>query len=168
MPVLHTERLVLHPLSAELARAALDGTALPAAPGFPSTDDAGLLEMLALAPDTAGHVYLLEHDGAMIGTLGGCGQLDPDGRQEISYGLVPQARRRGLATEAVAALCAVLEREPGVREICAQVEPGNAPSLRLLHRLAFDQAASSCTGHLLFVRAAPGRPPARLRGRHVC
>jgi len=168
MPVLRTERLVLHPLSPELARQALDGTALPAAPGFPSTDDAGLLERLTVASEPAGHVYLLEHDGALIGTVGVCSQVDADGRQEIGYGLVPHARRRGLATEAVAALCAVLEREPGVREISALVDTGNIRSLRLLDRLGFDELPGACAGHRLLVLGTRRRPPVRLRGRHVC
>lgn len=167
MPVLRTERLVLRPLTADLARTVLDGGTLVAAPGFPRAEDVGLLERVTGFGDPAPHVYLVEHDGALIGTLGVSGPVDGAGRQEIGYGLVPAARGRGLATEAVAALCAVLERS-GVGAVCAQVELGNLPSLRLLERLGFREVPDGASGHQLLVRDPAGRAPVRLRGRHVC
>ena len=166
--VVRTERLVLRPLSPAVARELLD----PGVPGgFPSEDDTRVLTQVATA--SAGdvrHTYLLLHRDHPIGTLGVAGALSPDGDQELGYSLVPAARGQGLGTEAVGALCAVLERQDGVRRLTAEVRPGNEASLRLLTRLGFVEVGGASTGHLLLARAAPGQPPIRRRwaGRHVC
>jgi len=166
--VLYTERLVLRPLTPALARELL---ASPPEQGFPGPDDLGLLGRTAATEDAdARHTYLLERDGRPIGTLGVAGALSPDGDQELGYRLVPAARGQGFGTEAVGALCAVLEREPGVRRLTAEVRPGNGASRRLLHRLGFHEVDGGSTGHLLLARAASTHAPARRRitGRHVC
>ncbi len=166
--VLYTERLVLRPLTPALARGLL---AAPSGRGFPGPDDLDLLARTAATEDAdARHTYLVEQDGRPIGTLGVAGALSPDGDQELGYRLVTPARGQGYGTEAVGALCAVLEREPGVRRLTAAVRPGNEASRRLLYRLGFLEVDGGSTGHLLFARAAPGSAPAfrRIAGRHVC
>lgn len=165
--VLRTERLTLRPLTAGLARELLDRLD---ADGFPRADDRELLLRKAASPnEPAGYSYVLEHAGQPVGTLGVAGALSPDGDQELSYGLVPSARGAGLATEAVGALCAVLEREPGVRRLTAEVRPGNEASLRLLRRLGFCEVEDASAGHLRLARAAPGQSMRqRIVGRHVC
>lgn len=170
-PVLRTERLVLRPLDAATARALLDGTSgLALAPGFPTDDDRSVLAGVAAAGADAGGTWLAEHDGALVGTLGAAGPVAPDGDQEVGYGLVPAAQGQGLATEAVGAVCAVLERRPRVRRLVAQVLPGNAASVALLRRLGFVEVSGGTPPHVLLARAAPGAPPVRERiaGRHVC
>lgn len=170
-PVLRTERLVLRPVTAALASALLDGTSgLQLAEGFPGDDDRDVLRGLARSGEDARGSWVVEHDGRLVGTLGGAGPVSPDGDQEIGYGLVPSARRQGLATEAVGAVCAVLERRPGVRRLTAEVLPGNEGSMRLLRRLGFAQVDGGSPPHVLLARAAPGAPPVRERiaGRHVC
>ena len=171
-PVLSTERLVLRPATATSAPDLL----CPRPNGFPRADDASVLAgVLASAADGhGGHggdgVYVVELHGEPIGTVGCAGGLSPDGDQEVGYGLVPAARGRGLATEAVGALCAHLERAPGVLRLTAEALPGNSASLRVLHRLGFVPVAGGSQGHQLLARAAPGRPAVRphLAGRHVC
>lgn len=166
--VLRTERLVLRPLTPGSAQALLDR---PTTNGFPSADDAGLLQRVASRPaDEARRAYVVEHEGAPVGTLGIAGGITTDGDQEVGYSLVPAARGRGLATEAVGALCAVLDADPDVRRLTAEVRPGNDASLRLLHRLGFVEVDGSSTGHLLLARTPPGAPSLRRRiaGRHVC
>lgn len=165
-PVLHTERLTLRPLTAATARALQ--TPLPN--GFPRDDDASVLRAVEASGADAWGSYVVEHDGVPVGTVGAAGGLSPDGDQELGYGLVPSARGQGLATEAVAAVAAVLERTPGVRRLVAEVQPGNSASMRVLHRLGFVPVAGGSEGHQLLARAAPGRPAVRphLPGRHVC
>lgn len=166
-PVLHTERLTLRPLTAERAAALLD--AAPA-DGFPTDDDAQVLRgVLASGADAHGS-FVVEQGGRPVGTAGAAGGLSPDGDQEIGYGLVPDARRQGLGTEAVGALCAYLESRPGVRRLTAEVLPGNAGSLRLLRTLGFAAVEGGTGGRQLLARAAPGEPAVRARipGRHVC
>ena len=165
-PVLHTERLVLRPLDAERAGALLR----PHANGFPSDDDVMVLQgVLASGVDARG-CWVVEQDRQPIGTVGCAGALTAEGDQELSYGLVVGARGRGLATEAVGAACAHLERTAGVRRLTAEVRPGNSASMRVLHRLGFVPVAGASEGHQLLARAAPGRPAVRphLAGRHVC
>ncbi len=160
---------MLRPLTAELAAALLAGTSsTPAAPGFPTDDDASVLALVA--GGDGGQTYVIEHDGHSSGTLGVAGAVDPDGAQEIGYGLVAGARGKGLGTEAVAALCSVLERRPGTRLLTAQALVSNEASLRLLARLGFVEIGEAAEGHRRLARACPGSPAprARLRGRHVC
>ena len=166
-PVLHTERLVLRPLTAERA-STLQAAAL--ANGFPRDDDLLVLRGVVASGADAWGAYVVELDGDPVGTVGAAGGLSPDGDQELGYGLVQQARGRGLATEAVGAVCAVLERGPGVRRLIAEVLPGNTPSMRVLHRLGFVPVEGGSSGHQLLARAAPGLPAVRphLPGRHVC
>lgn len=165
-PVLHTERLTLRPITAELAAA----LTAPQLNGFPRADDLSLLAGIEASGEQARGAYVVEHDGLPIGTVGAAGGLSPDGDQEIGYGLVAAARGKGLATEAVAAVCAVLEAGEGVRRLTAEVQPGNSASMRVLHRLGFVPVQGGSTGHQLLARSAPGLPDVRphLVGRHVC
>lgn len=165
-PVLHTERLVLRPLDADLARSLLE----PLPNGFPRDDDVMLLQgVLASGADARG-CWVVEQDREPIGTVGCAGAVTAEGDQEIGYGLVAGARGRGLATEAAGAVCAHLERAPGVRRLTAEVRPGNSASMRVLHRLGFVPVQGASEGHQLLARAAPGLPAVRphLAGRHVC
>lgn len=166
-PVLRTERLVLRPLDAVGAQVLLD--LLPAG-GFPTADDTALLSRTAATTDAVRHTYVLEHEGSPVGTLGIAGAVSPDGDQELGYALVPAARGQGLGTEAVGALCAVLEQVPGVRRLTAEVQPGNEASLRLLHRLGFVEVGGASQGHVRLGRVPPGAPSLarRIAGRHVC
>jgi RimJ/RimL family protein N-acetyltransferase len=165
--VLRTERVVLRPIDAAAARGLLDR---PPVGGFPSADDTSLLHRTAAATDEVRHTYVLEHEGLPIGTLGIAGTVSPDGDQELGYALVPAAHGRGLGTEAVGALCAVLERVPGVRRLTAEVRPGNEASLRLLLRLGFVEVEGASQGHVRLGRVPPGAPSLsrRIAGRHVC
>ena len=165
-PVLHTERLVLRPVTATSA----PGLLSPRSNGFPRADDASLLAGVVASGADARGVYVVELEGEPVGTVGCAGGLSPEGDQEISYGLVAGARGRGVATEAVGALCAQLERGPDVLRLTAEALPGNSASMRVLHRLGFVPVAGGSQGHQLLARAAPGRPAVRphLTGRHVC
>lgn len=146
--VLHTERLTLRPLTAALARAL--STPLPN--GFPRDDDLHVLRGVLASGEHARGAYVVELDGVPVGTVGAAGPVSPDGDQELGYGLVPAARGQGLATEAVGAVCALLERGPGVRRLVAEVLPGNTPSMRVLHRLGFVPVEGGSDGHQLLDR----------------
>lgn len=170
-PVLRTEHLVLHPLTPALARTVLHGEAAQVlAPGFPRPDDRSLLEGVLAAGGSASGSWLVERDGALVGSAGAAGGVSPDGDQELGYGLVPAARGAGTGTQAVAAVAAVLERRRGVRRLTAEVLPGNEASVRLLTRLGFVAVDGGSPPHVLLARAAPGLPTVRPRisGRHVC
>ena len=165
-PVLHTERLTLRPLTAQLAQTLLSTPSVE----FPTADDVLVLQGVVASGSDAHSVHVLEQQGRAIGTAGIAGGLSPDGDQELGYGLVPDARGQGLGTEAVGALCAYLEQAPGVLRLTAEVLPGNASSLRLLRRLGFVEVPGGTGGRQLLARAAPGQPVVRVRiaGKHVC
>lgn len=55
---------------------------------------------------------------------------------EIGYGILPEHRRRGYATEAVAALLAWARTE-GIHHFVASVAPANEPSLAIIRKLGF-------------------------------
>jgi RimJ/RimL family protein N-acetyltransferase len=66
----------------------------------------------------------------------------------------------GLASESVALLTEWALAQPGVSAVCARVEPGNAPSVRVLERFGFTADGQS-GDHLRYV-VRSSRP---LRGR---
>ena len=63
--------------------------------------------------------------------------LSPEGIVEIGYGMNPAYEGRGLMTEAVKAMVRWASRQPGVREIQAETDPGNRASRRVLEKAGF-------------------------------
>jgi ribosomal-protein-alanine N-acetyltransferase len=59
------------------------------------------------------------------------------GEVEISYGIAPALRGRGLGTQAIRELLAIASAEPTLRRVIANVLPANAASMRLVRRLGF-------------------------------
>ena len=76
--------------------------------------------------------------GAILG-YSGVNWFEFDGQRRLEYGyrLVPQARGKGYATEAGAALLSVAD---GVfsGEILAMIDPANRPSENVAHKLGFE------------------------------
>ncbi len=60
------------------------------------------------------------------------GPPDDAGSVEIGYGLVPEARGRGLGTDLVRPLVALASADPRVRQVRANIDPGNRASRRML------------------------------------
>ena len=99
-------------------------------------------------------------DGLAVGDAGFHGPPGAEGEVEVGYALVPRARGMGLASESVALLTEWALAQPGVSAVSARVEPGNAPSVRVLERFGFTADGQS-GDHLRYV-ARPGRA---VRGR---
>jgi RimJ/RimL family protein N-acetyltransferase len=76
----------------------------------------------------------------IVGGIGFHGQPDEDGRVEIGYGIVPSARRKGLATEALRQLVEHA-RTLGVATLTAETEVDNEPSQTVLERVGFARYA---------------------------
>ena len=94
-------------------------------------------------------------DGVVVGSMGFYGPPDraADGalEAEVGYGLVPDARGSGLATEALAAMVAAAEAV-GVR-VRASVLPDNAASIRVLAKCGFTELrGSNEDGELVLAR----------------
>lgn len=91
---------------------------------------AWLASMIQAPPETSCD-YVIEHAGRVIGKAG-CWRVP-----EIGYILHPDAWGQGLAREALsAAIPEIFARFP-IDAITADVDPRNAASLKLLHRLGF-------------------------------
>jgi ribosomal-protein-alanine N-acetyltransferase len=141
---LTTARLLLPPLDRVTAQAVAEGRRSPSwADGYPTEGDVTLALLFLQTPDTPaperfGHHRLVLRDGGIL--VGGAGfhhPPGPDGVVEIGYGLAPEYRGRGLASEAVLALIAQVAAS--VRAVHARVAPGNVASIRLLRRCGFSR-----------------------------
>ena len=63
----------------------------------------------------------------------------------LSYGVLSDFRRRGIATEALEAVIFYLFNVLGVSQVEASVHPRNVASKELLHRLGFKEACQTGT-----------------------
>jgi ribosomal-protein-alanine N-acetyltransferase len=147
MPDLWTARLLLHALTVVEARTIRAGETLPARPfaaGYPLQDTFdGLGLFLGHADERFGFSLIIRRrDGLVIGEIGFVGP-PRDGAVTIGYAIVPSARRRGYATEAISALSAWALGEPDVREVRAQTLPDNEPSVCALLRAGFVEDAAT-------------------------
>ncbi|SEH03371.1 Protein N-acetyltransferase, RimJ/RimL family [Nonomuraea solani] len=140
-PDLLTDRLVLRSWTSGEVAAVLDG-ARPAhwAGDFPAEGDHVIAGLFAGNPAWLaefGHRQIVERDSGL--TVGSIGLFWPpaDGVVEIGYGIVASRRGRGYAPEATRALTGHALTAPGVRTVCATVEPANPASIRVLEKAGF-------------------------------
>jgi len=141
MPDLATPRLVLHALTVDEARAVRAGEALPDYPfeeGYPLPDTHdGLGLYLRHGDERFGFSLILRReDGRVVGEIGFVG-LPVKRAVTIGYAVVPSARRRGYATEAISALSEWALAQPDIDTVRAQTLPDNEPSIRALLRAGF-------------------------------
>lgn len=139
--IIETDRLLLHPLSADEARRIVDATPAPGdrwAEEYPGDGDArsarGFLNGVAERGDPGvyrPYAIRLLADGTTIGGIGFHGPPDADGVVTIGYGLVPAARGRGYAAESLRALIA-RAREAGATAVRGDADLDNVPSQRVM------------------------------------
>ncbi|CAN5604273.1 hypothetical protein BH11ACT8_BH11ACT8_12070 [soil metagenome] len=123
---------------------------------YPRQDDVDAASMVGDGRSTWGARHVVA-DLQAIGSIGFFGPPQ-DGEVEVGYGLVPEARGRGLVTEALRALLADTDLL-GVR-VRASVEPSNAAGLRVLATTGFTELrGSNEDGHLVMVRPLPAGGP---------
>lgn len=154
---LETRRLILVAATEDLAAAelhdrarfaALLGARVHASWPPPLNDEgsmAFLLSIVAGRPEVVGfaHWYWLLRtetaDGIpiAIGNGGFLGPPTPDGTVEVGYSVVEAFQRRGLATEAVAALIEWAFRSARVARVIAHAHPEPRASRRVLAKLGF-------------------------------
>ena len=164
-PTVSTPRLRLELITPDEAAAMLAGRRAPMwHPDYPRQDDLAAVSMinadltdLSWSPRHVVRAY----DGLVVGSIGFFGPPGPaaDGvpEAEIGYGLVAEARGRGVATEAVAGLLRHTDRL-GVR-VCASVQPDNTASVRVLAKCGFtDLRGADEDGNLVMARPLPTSP----------
>jgi [ribosomal protein S5]-alanine N-acetyltransferase len=155
IPPIQTERLELRSMSIPFMRALVSrdlataeaeiGAVLPV--GFPDHLDAFLAFRLAQLDDDPairpwlGRVMVMTEAGIPrgIGSIGFHGPPDADGRVEIGYRVEVGYRRRGLVSEAVAAMFAWARREHGIHRFRASIAPTNEASLAVAAKFGFRQ-----------------------------
>lgn len=89
------------------------------------------LEQKIARTEAGGEDFLIEHDGRVIGEVG-AGRL-PD----FGFMLHPDVWGRGFATEASRAFIRYAFNQTAATELCADVDPRNLASLRVLAKLGF-------------------------------
>jgi RimJ/RimL family protein N-acetyltransferase len=82
-----------------------------------------------------------ENGREAIGTIGFHAPPDEAGRVEIGYSVHSSWRRKGVATECVAAMLGWAEAQ-GIHRFRASVAPDNEPSLRIVRSFGFTEAGS--------------------------
>jgi RimJ/RimL family protein N-acetyltransferase len=141
---LTTPRLRLRPLAPAEMRELLEGRPLPGqrwAEGYPLD---GTLVAVAMQEELVDHhvdrggfchyQVLLPEDGVdvVIGDIGFHAPPDELGEVSIGFGIVPAARRRGYAAEALRAVLDWALRQPEVRAVHADTDLVNLASQRTL------------------------------------
>jgi [ribosomal protein S5]-alanine N-acetyltransferase len=144
---LETDRLVLLALTAELVEALDDVDAAErmlqatVPEGWPDPELAGLLRiygpLIAKEPKRLGYgPWAVITRAAVVGSAGFMGQLPEHGEPiELGYGMLPEHRNRGYATEATRALVEWALSQPTVGWVRAKCDPENGASVRVLEKI---------------------------------
>lgn len=165
-PVVTTPRLRLELISPAEAAAMMTGRrAATWHPDYPRPDDLDAVSTITRDPSVSAddlswsprHV-VRAFDGLVVGSIGFFGPPRPadDGvpEVEIGYGLVEDARGRGVTVEAVSGILVHTDRA-GVR-VRASVAPGNTASVRVLATCGFtDLRGGDQDGNLVMARPLP-------------
>jgi ribosomal-protein-alanine N-acetyltransferase len=166
---LETDRLVLLAVTTELVGALADRetvgrflrTAIP--DGWPDSEFTGLLKVygpwIAEDPDRLGlgpWLLVARDEGSVVGSAGFMGTLPQNRAIELGYGVHPDYRNRGYATEASRALIDWGLSQPSVERVVAKCDPVNSPSVRVLEKAGMTHRGKDLTGMLLW--EAPGKP----------
>lgn len=159
-PSVATERLTLDLFTADEAALMLAGGRDPRwHPDYPRQDDRDAASMVRVVNPWGPRHVTRTFDGLVFGSIGFFGPPTPAAddvpEAEIGYGLVADARGRGVATEAVRALLALTDAA-GVR-VRASVEPANAASVRVLAKCGFTELrGANEDGELVMARPLRG------------
>lgn len=136
-----TARLVLHPMTVREAEALVAGASddgARRAPGYPDEGDVfAARRFLATCADSGDptpfgtYEVRLREDGRAIGGAGFHGPADANGSVTIGYGLVPAARGKGYASEALRGLLR-LAREHGATSVKGDADHDNTASQHVM------------------------------------
>jgi RimJ/RimL family protein N-acetyltransferase len=156
MDLLATPRLLLRPVTAELAALAADGRvdalgrtldAHVAVDWPPRIDDDDRMardgftfakDILQRNPSLVGWwgwwVILQQPRPTLIGVVSPKGPPDREGTVEVAYGIVGSMEGKGYATEATCALMDWVRKDPSVRKIVAETLPQLAASIGVMEK----------------------------------
>ncbi len=83
--------------------------------------------------------WLMVEGGEVVGMISHKRPPNAEGETEIGYGVAPERRRRGLATQAAGLLVELARADPAVRALTAETALANLPSQRVLEANGFVQ-----------------------------
>ncbi len=150
---IRTERLVLRAMrldDLEAAHAMLSDprtmTYWPRAPHTSLEQSREWLDLMISAQGEPSYEdWAIERDGRMIGKIGAWRLPD------FGYALHPDHWRQGIASEAMAAFLGQVAQRPDLNRLCADIDPRNIASIRLVERFGFRKvgtAERSCHTHM--------------------
>ncbi|MEA9985426.1 GNAT family N-acetyltransferase [Subtercola sp. RTI3] len=141
-----TERLIVQSYTLAEAERVLAQTPSASdnwAPGYPFVDELAILPRFIADfrengdPAPFGpYIVRRRSDGLAIGGLGFTGRPDADGTVEVGYGLIPDARGHGFATEALLAVIEIARRA-GALIVRADTAVENVRSQNVLLKCGF-------------------------------
>jgi RimJ/RimL family protein N-acetyltransferase len=147
-----TNRLVLHPIDEIEAERILGGVPTSAdawAPGYPFEGDltavGGQLAATVAGGDQRPWGYYQvrrREDGLAIGGIGFAAPPDASGTVEVGYGLIPDARGKGYAAEALRGMIAIA-RANGAQRVIAETASNNIASQRTLRNVGMPRTGSA-------------------------
>jgi len=94
-------------------------------------------------------------DGSLVGGIGFKGGPDKNGTVDIGYGIFPEFRNRGYASEAVGAMVKWAFTHKEVKAVQAQTDPGNFISQRVLSANGFVRCGTGDEGPMFRLDRKP-------------
>jgi ribosomal-protein-alanine N-acetyltransferase len=155
-----SERLILHPVSADHVAMVMAGRRSPGwADDFPDEGDrviAGLLTRRGVPSgrdqDFGQRLVIERASQLVVGGAGFFGPPDADGRTELGYGIVPSRQGRGYATEVLLELVRFGLADPETVELFAGVELVNVASVRVLEKAGLRRISETASEATYAVR----------------
>jgi RimJ/RimL family protein N-acetyltransferase len=163
IPLFRTARLDVVPLTADLAADAIEDRQLfeqklevILSPSWPLPEFAAHLPYLEKAlRHNPGHqpfggILIVREGRRVVGEVGFHGSSEDDGTFEVGYSVVPEARAKGFATEALLGLLRWGRGQLRGCRIVARVEEGNRASQRVLEKSGFQLSGETEDGLQVF------------------
>lgn len=154
--MIETTRLLLLPFTLEMMKAATKDNKelekvlnMEVSEQWPNPQYAKILPMkieeLTTQPSLTKwtRLVVLKEENKVIGEIGCKGGPNEFGIVEIGYGLVPDYRNRGYATEMVRGLVDWLFRQSEVNKVVAECLEENLPSSRVIEKAGFQRVDHS-------------------------
>jgi RimJ/RimL family protein N-acetyltransferase len=138
-----TDRLTLRLMTLDQARAIANGERRDAwAEGYPIDDERDVARLLLASGheqiEAIGIRQIVDREtGLVTGGIGFFGGPDDDGVINVGYGVAPEARNRGYAAEALAAVLDVVRADARITRVHADTTIDNVASVRVLEKAGF-------------------------------
>lgn len=150
---LHTDRLILIPLTFEITQALLNGSSkeienlgMISDDKWPTEDMKDILPIIKASLEkskkpTGFEAWMIveKNDKRVIGDIGFHGKPDEEGEVEIGFGLVEHERGKGFGFEALKAILGWVNIQESVKVIKAECLITNKPSARILEKAGLNE-----------------------------